>query len=442
LYFPSFVDCRDWVLGALSDQGRLDHLFQAEGHRVDRNRDAIVKRFLERKSQPEWLLMLDSDMHHPHNCGIRLTQWAKPVVGGLYFHRGRQHEPFAFRRGPVETDQYGRARQLWEPMRDEVYDFLVEHRVPKRDGPFTVDSVTSDPLVQVGAVATGCMVVHRTVLEMMEPPWFEYRHGWSSEDLDFCARLVDNYDVSIYCDFSVVSGHLREAAMGQAQFRDMFEQQGYVKSRQNLQSWVPEETPDLASLWMQRDPRSPGEVHSFYTDKYVGQAYLADLARWNSSSAYAAIAKHLIPIRGKRVLEIGSGIGTTAIQLAMQRCSVEAVEPNMLLSQVALERWNEFLVDPLWRMGNILFRNSMPADDAYDMVVAIDVLEHVHPDELHAMLETISEALPVRGRLFAHINWQQQDIYPMHYTKPDNWDAMLDEAGLFQLDDLWYVRIR
>lgn len=442
LYYPSFVDNRDWILGFLRDQGRLAHMFQAEGHRVDRNRDMIASRFLE-NGEAEWLLMLDSDMIHPHSCGVRLTRWAKPIVGALYFHRGRQHEPFAFRLGPLEADRYGRERRLFEPLRDEVYDFMVQNHVPKRDGAVTVDSPVFNPLVQVDAVATGCMVIHRSVLEGLEPPWFEYTHGWSSEDLDFCLRVAGELDLPIYCDMSTVCGHLRDVPMGQAQFRDIFERQGWTRSRQNLNEWVPEGTPDLTELWEKMAPRSPGEVLDFYLDNNVGKAYLADLARWNASDAYAAITRYLIPIREQRVLELGSGIGSAAIQLAMQRNDVDAVEPNAILRVTAQSRWNELRQDPAWRMGTVCFHGSTTVNaESYDLVVAIDVLEHVHPEELPDMLWAIAKSLPVRGRLFAHINWKQQDIYPMHYSKPDNWDRMLDDVGLFQLDDLWYVKVQ
>src|SRR5512141_2361543 len=89
IYMPQFVDNRDTLLTTLADAGRACGYWQAEGHRVDRNRDGIVEAFMALEKKPEWLLMLDTDMEHPPEAPLRLAEWKVPIVGALYFHRGQ-----------------------------------------------------------------------------------------------------------------------------------------------------------------------------------------------------------------------------------------------------------------------------------------------------------------------------------------------------------------
>ena len=220
-YIPGFVDNRDWILGRLQDLKIFGGHFQAQGHRVDRNRDELTSRFLNFHKKPEWLLMLDSDMEHPIRCVERLLRFQQPVVGALYFHRGT-HDPVAFKYFGLQPDRYGRDVPFYEPLRDEVYDFLMGHGVPMGDGSVVIDGPGVDPLLEVDAVGTGCILIHRSVLEAMEPPWFEYRKGYGSEDLQFCEHVKKTQGISIHVDMSTISGHYMFAAKGQTQFRMRF----------------------------------------------------------------------------------------------------------------------------------------------------------------------------------------------------------------------------
>lgn len=129
LYIPAFVDNRDQILTELNKVGQTCGYFQADGHRVDRNRDRIVEAFLDHPDKPEWLQMLDSDMDHPRDTPIRLAKWGKPIIGGLYFSRNTHHDPFVFKEVEPREDKYGRKVKMWAPMREEVFDFLNANKV-------------------------------------------------------------------------------------------------------------------------------------------------------------------------------------------------------------------------------------------------------------------------------------------------------------------------
>lgn len=460
-YITSFVDNRDRVLATLHEAGRECGFFQAEGHRVDRNRDRIVQNFLQHARRPEWLLMLDSDMEHPVDCGLRLTQWGVKVVGGLYFHRGH-HEPVAFYQVDKQEDEYGRLVQMWEPLRDVVYDWLRANRIPMRDGAFVTIRTSPEALTAVDAVGTGCFLVHRSILEVMKPPWFEYRDGSQSEDLEFCQRVREELGEKIYVDLSTVCGHYHTVAMGQAQFRIRHEGRGVSLSSytpQRAAEWLAEFleiTPDeaaqqlgdyrpqmLGQTWLAVDPQSPEDVRRFYESGKVGRLYLLDLLHWNASPAFDSLRRQVMKTRQQRVLEIGGGIGTLGIQLALQENEVTIIEPNALLRGFTAWRWwwtRERTVSRYGQIQHMPYLTDVTACN-YDLVTALDVFEHLPEMALRDTVCRLSERLKVGGRLFCHNNFGQQDIYPMHYDHSHIWSDILTEAGLFPLDDLWSVKI-
>lgn len=456
VYITSFVDNLHAVLTSLQNDGLACGYFQAESHRVDRNRDRIVKEFLGHSQEPEWLLMLDSDMEHPVDCGQRLARWGKKVVGGLYFHRNRHKDPVAFFKAEKERDEYGRMVRKWEPIRNQAYDWLIQNNVPLRDGAFSIDG-NGFGLLDVDAVGTGCVLIHRSILERMEPPWFEYRDGSQSEDLEFCDRVQSELNTKVHVDMTTVSGHYSQVPLGQAQFRAIHEGRGYSLSSYTKEqaaewfsSWlgasddfahsmIESQTNELAELWHNHS----GDARDFYIRPDVGVNYIANLLRWNASHAFNAIRHNLIPWRRKRVLEFGGGIGTVSIQMAIQNNRVTMVEVNPKLRDFAEIRWAKTEDRLVSYAGSMSTRSETPpgARDCFDLAIAIDVFEHLEEEHLFCTLAEISLSLKKGGRLFFHNNFGQQDIYPMHFDHSKVWLAFLEGNGFFQLGDLWAVKV-
>jgi SAM-dependent methyltransferase len=363
-------------------------------------------------------------------------------------------------------DLYGRLIPYYRPIRDMAYDWLMALGVPEQDGGFIVnppypESVVG-PLIEVDAVGTGTMVVHRSVLEALEPPWFEYPVGWGSEDLHFCRRVKEQLGLPIYVDMSCVSGHFRNVPMGQAQFRRIYEGQGIARTRPTLSEgaeWLATFLADerepmlerlqnytgrvMADLWRRLDPQTDDERLEFYEREDVGQTYLLDLLNWNASKNFHSIRNQLRKTRRQRVWEIGAGIGTVAMQMAIQDCSVYASEPNDVLRGFAEHRWEwvKERVQTRWRSLDFA-AVPPPTDDQLDLVIAIDVFEHLPQEYLHNLLSEIAMRLKVGGRLFCHNNWSDQDgLYPMHMDHSEVWSDLLKDVGIFPLGGMWNVKV-
>ena len=453
-----FMESRDMVRDALGPH--CVGIAQAKGHRVDRNRDNIVKQFLAHERKPDWLLFLDSDMSFPVDIGMRLISARLPVIGGLYFHRSA-HTPLVMTETSDIKDDYGRMARSWKFERELVYDFLHGAGLAMRDAAVAIDGV-DDRIHECHAIGTGCMLIHRSVLEAMEPPWFEYRKHAESEDLTFCYRVRHELNLPIHVDLGSVCGHYYNTPMGHAQFRHAFQARGLTGSAYSVQEasfWLESfagfkdgvqalasyDQSKLSELWESRTARDI----DFYKSRAVGKEYLLDLLRWNETPLFASFKQKLVGIEKKRVIVVGSGIGTTAIQLALQGCDVYAFEPNVILRKFAIDRWrwtrekraHSSFGEIAWSGGlrrGVRMKSSWL--NSADAAVVIDVFEHMPLEDLEGAMSYLGAMVKKRGRVLFHNNWKQQDLYPMHHDHSESWERIVEESGFLQLDDFWLVK--
>jgi hypothetical protein len=161
---------------------------------TDRARNLFAEQLLA--SEYTHIIMLDSDMAHPHDIVERLLRWVyrEPgleVVSALYFRRGAPFDPMAY-----QVDGEG-------------------HLVTIAEWP--------QGLIQAAAVGTGAICISREVFKKWEPPWFYYGYQkggskQSSEDIMFCADCA-KHGVRIWVDTTTVVPHIIDMELGEAQFR-------------------------------------------------------------------------------------------------------------------------------------------------------------------------------------------------------------------------------
>ena len=147
---------------------------------LTRSRNVLIKNFLE-QTDAKWLLMIDSDQRLPVYVWDLLTQSAhdkeRPVVSGLVFAAFFNDDDTL---RPVPT---------------------IYHMLPDR-GLVAYDTYPKDQLIEVDAVGTGCLLIHRDVLldlqnkatENQGKNWAWFVDGaiqgtWFGEDLLFSKRL-------------------------------------------------------------------------------------------------------------------------------------------------------------------------------------------------------------------------------------------------------------
>ena len=178
---------------------QMDEFFQVSNiGLLTRSRNLLVKTFLD-QSKADWLLMIDSDERLTIETWDKLVGAAhdkeRPVVSGLVFAAFFNDDDGSLR--PVPT----------------IYRDLPEV------GLQAMDDYPIDEVIEVDAVGTGCLLIHRSILELLQEKatenqgrdWAWFVDGaiagrWFGEDLLFSKRLK-SLDIKIHAHTGAICAH-------------------------------------------------------------------------------------------------------------------------------------------------------------------------------------------------------------------------------------------
>lgn len=146
-----------------------------KGQMVDDARNGLTETFLE--TPTEWLFWMDSDMTFSKDTLVELFKVAEEknakLVTGVYYQRKGNNFPVLWSRG--EELASGKKSGLDEKRSEYnkyVGAFMFPH--PDKQEPGTCH-----------AAGFGCVLVHRSVFETLDRPWFKFLPGTCSEDFYF-----------------------------------------------------------------------------------------------------------------------------------------------------------------------------------------------------------------------------------------------------------------
>jgi 2-polyprenyl-3-methyl-5-hydroxy-6-metoxy-1,4-benzoquinol methylase len=171
---------------------------------------------------------------------------------------------------------------------------------------------------------------------------------------------------------------------------------------------------ELADRWNAVRPETADEITQFYRD---ADLYVWELLQWNHSEmrrpcaeALADLARRFPSTSGyRRVLDLGSGVGTDALFLAEAGYEVTLMDldgPPLRFARHRFARRNlpaRFL-ESRWPLP--------PLEGPYDVIVCFDVFEHL-PDPLAAAKQCVA-ALRPGGLLLQQATFLDQGTHPCH----------------------------
>lgn len=179
----------------------------------------------------------------------------------------------------------------------------------------------------------------------------------------------------------------------------------------------------LADEWNQRSPSTPEEIARFYAES---ECLGDDLEAWHQTAERQEWTNAIVSIAKnndvKSVLDVGAGGGhdLRAIRQALPEASFGAVEPNQEL---------RFALD--WPTADDI---SAFAGETFDLVLCVDVLEHVPDPE--ALLLQVMDRVALGGILIEATATHDQGT-PLHLPQLEGWmpDDTLKANG-FQCVDV------
>lgn len=163
------------------------------------------------------LVMLDSDHVHHEFIVQRLARWFRAypdevrVCGGLNFRRGAPYDPCAF--------------------------------VDPGDGAFRRMAQWSRGAIEVDALGSGSMMIHRSVFEQLPHengnPWFGYDYadvaGWPGTDMWFSRRCREA-GIALWCDTTTVSPHVGDKLIDETTYRAWLQEHGVPEARDGTEA--------------------------------------------------------------------------------------------------------------------------------------------------------------------------------------------------------------
>lgn len=290
------------------------------------------------------------------------------------------------------------------------------------------DDITED----VALVGTHCALFRREIFETMcnshpEVPierfdWFYYpRHNPDGEDTALSLEAGE-LGYRLGATTHVKAGHISSVVTGWETYQDYIQVSGvlaqayhHTELLQALGAFVGKSSEELSSLMARgldsdiwKGVESASQAREFYGTP--GTQYLIDLLAWNTTETYQELLKDLQSVRDKRVLVVGPGLGSE-IAVLKDRNHVDTFELPGALREFQHFRFPDVFQYKPARLADVGF-----VKDYYDLVVMIDVVEHIHPDEFDEEMEWISTAARHGAIFYFHNQFGMQDKYPMHYN--------------------------
>lgn len=429
-----FVDWTRLVAQGLREGDRYQI---ASGKTAHMGANALIQEFL--KTECDSILFIDSDAGFTTNALSILRDYEPgfefDILQAFYTRRGWPPEAIWFKR-----DEGG-----------------ILHRC------LVLDDTTED----VAFVGFHFTLIRRSILLKMlgdEKPenkfWVYYPRGAETEDVMFCNDALA-VGARIGATTRVKTTHIGHLSVGWESYQDylvasnQLEQvERYDKIVKMLAEYFGTSTTEVIrrmalgsrnvkESWNQVKPEAPDDVRNFYGTE---EGYFFDLGNWNYSQYYVERTAPLKTVKNQKVLVIGAGLGEEV------NLMVSPEQGNEIWIYELPGKLREFLKYryPEENYPNVHFLDDerfdlavyeVSWDQTFDLVVAMDVVEHIHPSEIQSFMINIRRILKIPGLFYAHINYNPVDKekYPMHYleTEEDVRGFLRDHFMVYAKDLIW-----
>jgi 2-polyprenyl-3-methyl-5-hydroxy-6-metoxy-1,4-benzoquinol methylase len=187
---------------------------------------------------------------------------------------------------------------------------------------------------------------------------------------------------------------------------------------------------DEWTAWEKKGPMTPERTKAFYkeTGNYIydlGQWHLYDLAvKRPRDLALVESVKKLGFVR--TILDFGCGVGFNSVLLAKAGFKVTVADVDGKSLDLAVLRMKRLgLPHEVWKTDV----DPMPPEKTYDLIAALDVLEHLPVEELRSVVPKLISVKTERTKMVMHATFGFEDQYPMHEAKTKEADLLIERLS-------------
>gem|GEM_PF-2282123 len=176
---------------------------------------------------------------------------------------------------------------------------------------------------------------------------------------------------------------------------------------------------DEWNQWQKQGEMTPERITAFYKQT---TNYIYELAEWHlfvpgKRESDVALFDDLRSKKPKNVLDFGGGVGLLAIPLARSGLDVTLADLDSTTLGFAVFRAQQHGVKlKVWKSDV----EPAPPDTKYDVIMCMDVLEHLPKDILHDVVDKLVKLKHAKTEIIISAPFGRTSVHPMHMDLSDD----------------------
>jgi 2-polyprenyl-3-methyl-5-hydroxy-6-metoxy-1,4-benzoquinol methylase len=176
---------------------------------------------------------------------------------------------------------------------------------------------------------------------------------------------------------------------------------------------------DEWNTWEKEAPMTPDRIKAFYKQT---TNYIFELAEWHlwvpgKRESDLALFEDMHQKKPKNILDFGGGTGLLAIPLAKAGFDVTLADLDSTTLEFALFRAKRHDVKlKVWKSDV----DAAPPDKKYDVIMCMDVLEHLPKDVLHDVVDKLVKLKHAKTEIVISAPFGRTAVHPMHLDLTDD----------------------
>lgn len=172
---------------------------------------------------------------------------------------------------------------------------------------------------------------------------------------------------------------------------------------------------DMSNSPKQREPIASSLYdHAYYLQDCNGHV---EFEKGGLSSRLAEALNHVTIQKGMKVLDVGCGRGEVIAIACHSGAKVWGIDYALAAVKIASNYLEQQSLTDHGAIGQSNARQLPYADATFDLIVMLDIVEHLHPYELQEALQETNRVLRSNGTLLVHTGpnlWYYRFGYPLY----------------------------